>query len=331
MAVATIFDRVVFCGREATKGVSPFTATKTFASTLTDVTGAITATPTNAAMQAVKVRSVKVQPNMTSINRPLIKGSMGAAPNVIGKKTIQVDLEIELRGSGTAGTAPEYTPILEACGLSTTLAAATSVTFAPADTLTTLGAGVTLRVFTDGMLYEITGCAGTGTVNMTIGGIIIATLTLQGAYAVPVVAPIGNLATVPYDTTSPIVGDVTDIISDGATIKAAAFSMDLGNDVQEHYVTSDHQFSVANRNPTLTVTKDSIGTPAEWAALAAGTNAVVSGAFTTGGAGNTLNFSAPAARRTAVAYAERAERDTLDVTYGLYESAANNQYSFVFT
>jgi len=331
MAAATIFDRVVFCGREAVKGVSPFGAPTTFIGTVTDTTTAITATPTNSNIQAVKVRSVKVNPTMTSIDRPVIKGSMGNAPNVIGKKTIQVDMEVELKGSGVAGTAPEYTPLLEACGLTPTLVAATSVTFAPSTTALTLSSGVTLRVFTDGMMYEVTGCAGTGSIDMTIGNMIIATLTFQGAYTAPVVSAVGDITTVPYDTTLPIVGDVTDVISDGATIGAAAFKMDFGNDVQEHYITGDHQFSVANRNPTLTLTKDSVGTATEWASLAAGTNATLSGTFATGGAGNSLAFNAPAARRSAVAYGERAERDTLDITYGLFESVGNDQFSLAFT
>jgi len=140
------------------------------------------------------------------------------------------------------------------------------------------------------------------------------------------------MSTVPFDTSSPIVGDVVDVVSDGAAVKAAAFSLDMGNDVQEHYVIGDHQFSVANRNPTLTLTKDSVGTAAEWTALMAATNAAITGTFATGGAGNSLSVSAPAARRTGITYNERAERDILDVAYNLYETAAGNeQYTFTFT
>jgi len=331
MAAATIYDRLVFCGREATKGTSPFSAPMTFASTVADVTTAITASATNAAIQPVKVRTVKLQPEMTSIDRPVIKGSMGNAPNIIGKKLIKVDLEIELKGSGTAGTAPEYAPILEACGLTGTLVPTTSVSYQPSTTAVTVASGVTLRVFYDGMLYEVTGCAGTMTVDMTIGNIIVATVSLQGAYKEPVAAAIGTISTVPFDTSGPIVGDVVDIVTDGGAVKAAAFAMDFGNDVQEHYVLGDHQFSVANRAPTLTLTKDSVGLPAEWAALAAGTDSVMSGTFATQGAGNSLAFTAPVARRSGVTYSERAERDTLDLTYGLFESAGNDQFTFTFT
>ena len=336
MAAATIFDRVVFCARETTKGTNGFaTPNETFAATVTEVNAAITATPTNSDKQAVKVRTVKVAPSMTSIDRPTIKGSMGNSPNIIGKKMVQVDIEFELKGSSAAGTAPEYTPMLEACGVSTALVATTSCTFAPASTTTTLTQGVTLRVYHDGMVYDVTGCAGTATVDMTIGNIILVQATFQGAYNAPAVQAIGALTSVPFDTTVPIVGDVADVISDGATIKTAAFKMDLGNDVQEHYVTGDHQFSVANRNPTLTLTKDSIGTATEWSALAAGTNAAISGTFNAAGAaGNKLAFSGATARRSAVAYNERAERDILDVTYGLFESAGgagNDQWSFQFT
>jgi len=332
MPAATVFDRLLFCGRETTKGVSPFSALKTFTSTVTDVTTAITASATNPAIQAVKVRSVKVAPSMTSIDRPIIKGSMGNAPNIIGKKTVQVDVEVELRGSGTAGTAPEYTALLEACGVGVTINAGVSTVFAPSATVATLTSGVTLRAFYDNMLYEVTGCAGTGTVDMTIGNIILATLTFQGSYTTPVPAAIGNITTIPYDNTQPIVGDVSDVVTDGGgSVKVAAFSMDLGNDVQEHYLVGDHQFSVANRNPTLTLTKDSVGTAAEWNALAGAANGALSGTFATGGVGNSLAFAALAGRRSAVAYAERAERDTLDITYGLFETNGNDQFSFTFT
>jgi len=348
MAAATIFDRLLYCAREATKGTSGFgtgvnATALTHVATNTAVTTAAAAVNAagqgaglNSDLQAVKVRTLKVQPNITSVARPVIKGSMGPAHNVISKQSMQVDMEIELKGSGTAGTAPEYTPIFEACGLTPALVATTSVAFTPSGTIATLTNAVTLRVFYDGMLYEVTGCAGTLSVDMTIGNILVATVSLQGSYIAPTVAAISPiaLAAMPYDASAPIVGGTVDVINDGLAVAVAAFKMDTGNSIQEHFLTNgEHTFAVADRAPTLTLTKDSVGTPAEWTALIANTATTVSGAFTSGGAGNSLAFGTAllGARRSAVAYGERAERDTLDVTYGLFEINGNDQYHFTFT
>ena len=45
----------------------------------------------------------------------------------------ELDFEVELAGSGAAGTAPAWGPLIRACGMSETITAATDVKYAPVE------------------------------------------------------------------------------------------------------------------------------------------------------------------------------------------------------
>ena len=338
MAAVTIFDRGVWAAAyDTTVGTRAF-STVAAGTTIAQVDAL-------ANVSAVKVHSLKIAPSNTVIQRPIVKGSMGPSNHLIGKSTAQVDIVFELKSAGsaafTAGTAPEYASILAACGVSVTPTATTNIVIAPDSTVNTLKNKVDICAFHDGMWWQVQSCAGTATIDFTIGNIILVTCTLQGAYVDPIALTTytnSELLAVPYDPGSGIVANTTtSVLSDGTTVKAAATGFDLGNSVQEHYVTGDHQFSVADRAPKLTFTKDSIGTATEWANLTSATSASITGTYkaaaaTTAGTGDILTLTAPAAVRDSVAYNERAERDILDVAYSLYETTAkNDQFALTFT
>ena len=118
-------------------------------------------------------------------------------------------------------------------------------------------------------------------------------------------------------------GDL-DVINDGAVVNASSFSLDGGSDVQPHRNTGENAFVVADRAPTLSMTKASVNTAAEWAAWVAGTLAAMS--FTHGAvAGNIVTITAPVATRSDVGYEDDAERDALAINYSLSESSSDDQ------
>lgn len=82
-------------------------------------------TPT-AQLDALLMSNPSVTPmEMTLVQRQNIKAYMGNNPSVLAAIYASVSFDIEVAGSGTAGTAPAYDELLRACGLSaTTLAAA---------------------------------------------------------------------------------------------------------------------------------------------------------------------------------------------------------------
>ena len=277
------------------------------------------------ANDAVRVLSAEIAITADSIERPVVKPTMGQLAHLIGKKTVQLTIECELRGSGAAGTAPDFGPLLRACGIDETIAASTSVTYDP---LTGSHEAVSIYWYEDGVFWKLIGAVGTFTIGYEMNTATKITFTMSAPYLEPTTVAYPGGET--YQTTPPVVASSADIFSEGGAIKVGSFEVDVANDVQEHYTTGNHEFTVADRQPTLKLTKDSISTIVDWTALMAETDVALS-ATIDGGAGNITVITGDVARRTAITGGLRAEVHTRDIELYLYETSGDDQFQIVFT
>jgi hypothetical protein len=122
-------------------------------------------TPT-ATLDALLMSNLNVSPmEMTLAQRNNVKAYLGSNPSVLAAIYAKVSFDIEVAGSGTAGTAPAYDELLRACGLSAkTLAAALSGAAAAGSAASiTLAAGASAidDAYT-GMTINLTGGTGAG-------------------------------------------------------------------------------------------------------------------------------------------------------------------------
>ena len=139
-------------------------------------------TPTGAA-NAILVRNLEITPlQADTVTRDLIRPYLGNSDQLLAQTRVEVTFEVELAGSGTAGTAPAYGPVLKACGLSETVVATTSVTYAP---VSASFSSVTLYFFNDGIRHKVTGCRGTFELNAEVGQIPVISFTMTGIYNAP--------------------------------------------------------------------------------------------------------------------------------------------------
>ena len=139
-------------------------------------------TPTGSA--AILVRNLEVVPLQSDIvQRELIRPYLGNYEQLLANTRVQVTFEVELAGSGTAGTPPAYGPILRSCALSETLGAST-VTYQPESELSGFES-TTLYFFIDGIRHVITGARGTFTLNGTVGAIPTIQFTMTGIFNAP--------------------------------------------------------------------------------------------------------------------------------------------------
>jgi len=277
------------------------------------------------ALNAIRVITANITPNIEAIDRKVLKNTMGMLPHMIGKKTATAEIEVELKGSGAAGTSPELAPLLKACGLVETVNAGVDVTYEPS---TTSAETCTIYVYKDGKLWKLIGGKGKMTFETTIGQVTVLKFTMQALYTAPTATALPAGAV--YQASQPIIANNVDVATENlGNIKVAALSFDDGVDLQEHYVIGEHSFQIADRNPTASITKDSVSSTAEWDGLAAGLDAAIS--FTFGSVGNQFSASFPVARKESMAYAERAERDILETSYRLYESVGDDQFILTFS
>ena len=148
-----------------------------------EVTYGVDPTPT-AGSNAILVRNIEVTPlEADTVSRELIRPYLGQSEQLLAQTRVLVNFEVELAGSGAAGTAPAYGPLLEACAMTETVSAGTSVTYAPNSDAAP--GSVTIYFNNDGVLHKATGCRGTFSLNCAVGEIPTIAFEFTGIYNAP--------------------------------------------------------------------------------------------------------------------------------------------------
>ena len=138
---------------------------------------------TPAGSDAVLVRNLDIVPMQSDVvSRDLVRPYMGNSDQLIANTRVECTFEVELAGSGTAGTAPRYGALLKACGMSETVVASTSVTYAP---VSSSFSSATIYYNVDGVLHKITGARGSVDMTCTLGQIPVLKFTMTGIYNAP--------------------------------------------------------------------------------------------------------------------------------------------------
>jgi hypothetical protein len=148
----------------------------------TETTYGTDSSPTGAA-NAILVRNLEITPlQADTVTRDLIRPYLGNSDQLLAQTRVEVTFEVELAGSGAAGTAPAYGAVLKACGLSETVVATTSVTYAP---VSASFSSVTIYFHNDGIRHKVTGCRGTFELSAEVGQIPTISFTMTGIYNAP--------------------------------------------------------------------------------------------------------------------------------------------------
>lgn len=138
---------------------------------------------TPAGTDVVLVSNMSIQPLQLELkDRELILGYLGNTEMVVGQRLVGITFDVEIAGSGTAGTAPKWSALMQACGFSETIVASTSVTYAP---ISSAFKGVTLYYFADGVRHKVTGCRGTWSMALEVGEIPKISFEFTGIYNAP--------------------------------------------------------------------------------------------------------------------------------------------------
>lgn len=193
----------------------------------TEVTYNTDPTPTTTDAILVRGRPTLSSEGLRMVERNAVRASLGQLQSIYGGTLKRLAFECEVKGSGTAGTAPEIGPLLEACGLDETIVASTSVTYTPESSS---HESVTIYYFEGGRKRHIlTGCRGTVTLRLEAGGILVAAFEFVGHYTEPTDQ---SLPSPSYDSTVPRAGLGMTVSLNGVTaIVARSWEWMLDNTI----------------------------------------------------------------------------------------------------
>jgi Phage tail tube protein len=194
----------------------------------TEVTYGVDPIP-SAATNAILVRQPSwAQEGLRMATRDAIRGSIGQLQDIYGGELRKVSFEVEVKGSGTAGTPPEIAPLLRACGMDQTIVASTSVTYQP---VSTGHESITIYFYEGGRkLHIMTGCRGNVSFSVEAGGLLLAQFDFTGHYTQ---ATDAAQPTPTYNSTVPRTALNMALSLLGATnIVPRSFSFNLNNTIE---------------------------------------------------------------------------------------------------
>jgi hypothetical protein len=286
-----------------------------------------------AGTDAVLVRSLEVTPLESDVvSRDLIRPYYGNSDQLLANTRVRCSFEVELAGSGTAGTAPRYDALLKSCAMSATIVASTSVTYAP---VSSSFSSCTIVYNVDGVQHKLTGARGTVTMNCQLGQIPTLQFEMTGIYNAPT------------DTAQPAVtysNQATPLIfKEGNTSSFQFFSysgclnmvsFNLANEiVYRELIGCTKEVLITDRRPAgeVMIEAPTIATKDYFTiALGSTTGNLTFLHGTT--AGNRVTFTASQADVTQPTYSDQDGIQMLTLPYvALPTTAGNNEFSLAFT
>jgi len=285
-----------------------------------------------AGADAFLAQNIKIGPDIEMHERPNVTSSLSPFPQVPGSRKATFEFDVELKGSGTAGTAPALGKLLLGCGFAETVVAVTSVTYKPAST----GIGsMTLAMYHDGLIKKIWGARGNVSWKDEKGKPRIFHFIFTGAdFSVADGAMLSSGVSYETTTPQPFLSAAFSIDSYSALVGSVEYNMNnevaLRDDVNS---SSGHKSAViTGRKPTLSIdpemvlvaTCDFFG---KWRSGNQGALSSVIGAT----AGNICTTTAPKAQYTGVKDNEKSGLQSLGIDCQLNRNAGDDEIVIAFT
>lgn len=198
--------------------------------------------------------NVSINPDMK--DRYPSNDDLSRFPELRGKTSMEVSFTTELKGSGTAGTAPKTSPLWKACGFNEAVVSSTSVTYTP---VSSSFGSCTIYMYIDGLLYKCLGCVGNVEIDLTAGEMGKANWTFNCLYTQPTDV---SLASPTFESTTPeiVKGTTTTFGSYSAIIEK--LTLNMNNEISErpdfNQVEGIKGYQIAGRNPEGTLTVEAV-------------------------------------------------------------------------
>ena len=176
----------------------------------------------------IVIRDLEISVESDDVEREIATPWLGANKVIYTKRQAVFNFDVEIAGSGTAGTPPAWGRLIKACGFSETIVSNT-VVYSP---VSSGFSSLTIAGNQDGIQYIGLGSRGSFEINFEQAEVGLFSFEFMGAYVTPadVVLPTPTYANQaePLHFAS---GNTTNFLLDGYSFCFGGFSLDLGNEM----------------------------------------------------------------------------------------------------
>jgi len=263
--------------------------------------------------------------------RNSIRGNLGKLQQIFGGRLMSISFDVEIKGSGSPGVAPEIGTLLRACALGETIVALTSVAYSP---VSTGHESITLYYYRDGKLIILTGCRGNVNPQLETGPQGKMSFTFTGHVASESDTPMISPA---YDNTvpTPVIGAGFSIGGYSAVISSLNF--DLSNtlatppDISSSDGYGEVRITGRDVNGSFDP-EDTLIADNDWQNdFELGNTLALDTGLIGSVVGNRYQITMPAVYYRDLSPGDRDGVRTLDVGCGMAESAGDDEFTLIFS
>jgi len=282
----------------------------------------------------VEVVDLEIEPTASDeIELETIRPYAGNYPVILGNTRVNVSFGVFMVGSGAAGTAPKYDPILKACGLSAATVSSTSVTYTPS-TLATQSS-VTLYVNYDGVRHKVTGCRGTFSISCAVNEAPRINFEMQGIFNTPTDTALPTVTK--SQQPDPVLfknGNTSSFSVFGFAGALQSWELDFANEViYRELVGGTKEALITDRRPSGSMVIEAVALSSKnFFTLATGTTTGTNTWSHSGGAGNIVTVSCPQTDLGQPTYEDSDGITMLNLPfYATPTDAGSDEFSLAFT
>ena len=283
--------------------------------------------------QAILVRNLSMTPQESDFaSRDVIRPYLGNSEQLQAGIRAMVEFEVEMQGSGTAGTAPGYDALLRSCGFAVTTSPGVSVTYLP---VSTVFESSSIYFNVDGVLHRLLGARGNMTIGMTVKQIPVFKFSFTGVYQTVTdtagVTPVYTTFKTPLPVTNT---NTTPFTLHAVSAVMSEMSIDMGNEiVHRTLVGGSESVLLTDRKPSGSITIEAgLIAAKDWFTIAK--NATTGALAITHGtvAGSKVQITAPNVQLTKPTYAEMDGVQMLQMGMNFIPgSSGNDEISVILT
>jgi len=282
----------------------------------------------------VEVVDLEIEPVASDeVEQETIRPYAGNYPVLLANTRVNLSFGVFMVGSGAAGTAPKYDPILKSCGLSAATVSSTSVTYTPS-TLATQSS-VTFYVNYDGVRHKVTGCRGTFSISCAVNEIPRINFEMQGIFNTPTDTALPTVTkSLQPDPVLFKNGNTSSFSVFGFSGALQSWELDFANEViYRELVGGTKEALITDRRPSGTMVVEAVALSSKnFFTLATGTTTGTNTWSHSGGAGNIVTVSCPQTDLGQPTYEEADGITMLNLPfYATPTDAGSDEFSLAFT
>jgi len=281
--------------------------------------------------RAIRTHGAKITPfQATEIKRDLDAQGFGSTGTIHAGPHQMCEFDVEMAGSGVAGTRPAYGDLFLACAMSETIVASTSVTYAPASGSTDV---VTMYYELDGQRHSLTDAKGTWSIKVDSMAIPYFHFVFTGVWNDPAT----NTALVPdfsgFITPRPVAHDYTPKVTLHTLASVyKSFGFDFGNQVEFFDNPGEQSVEITDRkcSGNVSLIAPVLSTKNYFTTAKADTtgNLIMTHGMV---AGNIVTLTSGVAQILSPAYGDDKGRATIDAKLDIQITVADDEVSLAFT